>query len=233
MGITSNVEPTQVTTPLPRPGEDSAAIEANPAVAEDIFSTVDDATTAAIADSPVTVTAPVETAPYQDYSAAFAVGRRRRVLIIVGAVVLGLVLLGGGVWWAFGYLSQPATPISGDDTVQVAVPESVPSQATIIEDPPDLLIQESADDASPTVTFIDTDRDGLSDQEEVEHNTNPKKSDTDEDGLTDREEVRVYNTDPRNGDTDQDGFLDGAEVSNFYDPNSSNPNKRLYDIPVN
>ena len=78
--------------------------------------------------------------------------------------------------------------------------------------------------------FTDTDHDGLSDEEELLHNTNPKKSDTDEDGLSDREEVRVYLTDPRNPDTDGDTYSDGDEVANFYHPNDPDPKKRLFDL---
>ena len=42
--------------------------------------------------------------------------------------------------------------------------------------------------------------------------------DTDADGLTDDEEVFLYLTDPHNNDTDSDGFLDGDEVVNGTDP---------------
>lgn len=59
---------------------------------------------------------------------------------------------------------------------------------------------------------LDTDGDGLSDQEELELGTDPKNPDTDKDGLTDGEEVRTYLTDPLNPDTDYDGLIDGGEV---------------------
>ncbi|HLD20975.1 MAG TPA: hypothetical protein VJB64_02680 [Patescibacteria group bacterium] len=42
--------------------------------------------------------------------------------------------------------------------------------------------------------------------------------DTDQDGLTDEEE-EVYGTDPENSDTDGDSYLDGDEVAAGYDPN--------------
>ena len=59
----------------------------------------------------------------------------------------------------------------------------------------------------------DTDGDGLSDGDEVKtHKTNPLNPDTDGDGLKDGEEVLRYKTDPRNPDTDGDGLLDGDEV---------------------
>ena len=51
--------------------------------------------------------------------------------------------------------------------------------------------------------------------------------DTDRDGLTDREEVKVYKTDPLNADTDGDGFNDGDEVDQGYNPKGSG---KLYEI---
>ncbi len=71
----------------------------------------------------------------------------------------------------------------------------------------------------PQVTQpVDTDQDGLTDEEEAKLGINPNDPDTDHDGLTDREEVKVYKTDPLNPDTDGDGYQDGAEVKNGYNP---------------
>tara|TARA_R110002072_G_scaffold1409_4_gene11964 strand:- start:9531 stop:10940 length:1410 start_codon:yes stop_codon:yes gene_type:complete len=58
---------------------------------------------------------------------------------------------------------------------------------------------------------IDTDGDGLTDDEEVELGTDPGNPDSDNDGLNDGDEV-VSGTDPFNGDSDQDGVLDGADI---------------------
>ena len=62
---------------------------------------------------------------------------------------------------------------------------------------------------------LDTDGDGLTDQEELQLGTDPKNPDTDGDGLTDGEEVKVYKTDPLNPDTDYDALIDGDEVYKF------------------
>ncbi len=48
-----------------------------------------------------------------------------------------------------------------------------------------------------SIEKIDTDGDGLSDEEEIAYNTDPKKIDTDGDFYTDYEEV-TYGWDPRN-----------------------------------
>ncbi len=63
----------------------------------------------------------------------------------------------------------------------------------------------------------DTDGDGLSDGDEVKkYNTNPLKADTDGDGLSDGDEVLKYHTDPNKADTDGDGLSDGDEVLKYH-----------------
>lgn len=73
--------------------------------------------------------------------------------------------------------------------------------------------------ASSSPAIIDTDSDGLSDQEEMLLGTDINKVDTDSDGLSDYEEVKTYKTNPLLTDTDEDTFLDGSEVKNGYNPN--------------
>ncbi len=59
----------------------------------------------------------------------------------------------------------------------------------------------------------DTDKDGLSDGEEVlDYGTNPLEKDTDYDYLGDGEEVKKYQTNPLQRDTDNGGVCDGHEV---------------------
>jgi hypothetical protein len=68
------------------------------------------------------------------------------------------------------------------------------------------------------VKIIDTDGDGLKDEEEKVLGTDINKFDTDNDGLNDFEEVKNWKTDPLNSDTDGDGYLDGQEIDAGYDP---------------
>jgi hypothetical protein len=69
---------------------------------------------------------------------------------------------------------------------------------------------------------IDTDDDGLSDDDEVNvYGTLPDNPDTDADGLTDGEEVIVYDTDPNDPDTDTDGMTDGWEVQYGLNPDDA------------
>lgn len=72
-------------------------------------------------------------------------------------------------------------------------------------DPPD-----AGDPAAPDAG-IDSDGDGLADEEEEKRGTDPSNPDSDGDGLSDGEEIQ-YGADPLDPDTDDDGFDDGEEV---------------------
>ncbi|WP_049907366.1 VWA domain-containing protein [Halovivax asiaticus] len=64
----------------------------------------------------------------------------------------------------------------------------------------------------------DYDGDGLTNAEEVNNGTRLDLVDTDDDGLPDDEELRDYGTDPLNPDTDDDGLPDGEEIELGPDP---------------
>ena len=64
---------------------------------------------------------------------------------------------------------------------------------------------------------VDTDGDGLSDEEEAELGTDPENVDTDGDGVQDGGEVNA-GTDPLKTDTDGDGFDDKTELDSGSDP---------------
>lgn len=65
---------------------------------------------------------------------------------------------------------------------------------------------------------IDSDHDGLSDDQESTHGTDPYDPDTDGDGLNDGKEVTILGTNPRALDTDSDGASDGLEVTRGTNP---------------
>lgn len=76
------------------------------------------------------------------------------------------------------------------------------------------------DETGSETTPLDSDDDGLTDEEEVRYNTYPNDKDTDNDGLTDGEEVHTHGTVPTNRDGDSDGLSDGDEVTeHLTDPN--------------
>lgn len=60
---------------------------------------------------------------------------------------------------------------------------------------------------------LDTDLDGLINDDELLAATDPMDSDTDDDGLNDGDELNPHATDPLDEDSDDDGLLDGAEVN--------------------
>lgn len=106
----------------------------------------------------------------------------------------------------------------------------------------------------PARAIIDSDSDGLSDEDEIRvYHTNPNNPDTDADGYSDGEEVKngysplvpdkkmsqadadqdgltdeleaAFGSDPTKPDSDGDGFADGLEIKNGYNPIDSRPLK--------
>lgn len=124
----------------------------------------------------------------------------------IWAVVILLILAAAGVaaqLFIFGK-KTPVQPVVQTQTPPVEVPEVVAPETTV----------------APTTTppAVDSDNDGLTDEEEIGLGTDPRNPDTDGDGLFDGEEVKVYRTNPLDKDTDKDGYLDGEEVINGYNP---------------
>jgi hypothetical protein len=75
--------------------------------------------------------------------------------------------------------------------------------------------------------ILDSDKDGLSDQEEQSLGTDPNKADSDNDGLLDNEEVNIYKSNPLNSDTNNDGILDGDSIRRGINPINGAP---LFDL---
>ena len=65
----------------------------------------------------------------------------------------------------------------------------------------------------------DSDRDGLTNEEENAAGTSETEFDTDYDGISDIDEIRSWKTDPKKFDTDGDGFGDGVEIIRGFNPN--------------
>lgn len=135
--------------------------------------------------------------------------------------VVGLVVLAGaGYLLASFFLTVSSEQNSAADTeISPAVPSGpdarvAPSPGAGPTASPS---PQAAPESSPSPP-LDSDHDGLTDEEELRYGTNPNRVDTDGDGLYDRDEVKVFKTDPLNPDTDGDGFLDGEEVKNRYNP---------------
>jgi hypothetical protein len=64
----------------------------------------------------------------------------------------------------------------------------------------------------------DDDRDGLTNEYELDNDLLPTNRDTDNDGLSDGDEISIYSTNPLVDDSDRDGWLDGEEKEKSTDP---------------
>jgi len=130
--------------------------------------------------------------------------------------------------------SETVVTVFQEEEEEESITPDVPD-VTIIPDIPGVNIpSENATNTeiTPVVTPpIDSDGDGLTDDEEQLAGTNINIIDTDNDGLSDYEEIKIYHTNPLNADSDADGYLDGVEVQNGYNPNG--PGKLPGLTPVN
>lgn len=90
-----------------------------------------------------------------------------------------------------------------EGALNATVPPSEPARTT----PP--VIDQGVQDA---------DKDGLTDDQELQLGTERRNPDTDGDGLSDGDEVKKYRTDPKKADTDGDGYSDAQEIKNGYNP---------------
>jgi len=105
-----------------------------------------------------------------------------------------------------------------DDEEMQYVLISIPEKAVSAhEKNHDMDIIPAPEDGCPVIEPepVDTDSDGLTDDEEVLLGTDPLVADTDSDGLIDGDEVNTYGTDPLVADTDSDGLIDGDEVNTY------------------
>ncbi|MEK7580441.1 MAG: hypothetical protein AAB465_02430 [Patescibacteria group bacterium] len=134
----------------------------------------------------------------------------KKIIFFVGIVVLMLILIAVVYFWVLP--SFKGTKLAGSD--KKIETQTEPNQE-----------QNQAVNIKP-----DSDRDGLSDDEESQMETDKNKIDTDGDGLTDYEEAKVYYTDPLKADTDNDGISDGQEVKNNINPLSAVPDAKLFDL---
>lgn len=113
-----------------------------------------------------------------------------------------------------------STPVGQSPSAPVVPLDTAPT-SSLVEEPSLPTTTPPIVTTTPIIVIpaIDSDNDGLTDEEEKNYNTSPNLSDTDSDGLNDYEEVKIYLTNPLKPDTDGDGYLDGAEVKSGYNPN--------------
>ncbi|MCK5320821.1 hypothetical protein KAJ61_05560 [Candidatus Parcubacteria bacterium] len=160
-------------------------------------------------------------------------GNSHQKIFFLVFVVLILILLGVGGFWAYnhfvgGISDEPAVDKNINTQETEGIDEKTNKETEKINT--DDVVKDSIDDITEEnlpQEELDSDGDGLTDEEEWRLGTAIDNVDTDNDGLFDREEVKVYKTNPRNSDTDGDGHIDGDEVAGGYNPLGSG---RLLDI---
>ncbi len=187
------------------------------------------------------VPAPVGAVPPTREELGEAPAPRKKLFLLILAIVL-LAILGVGGYLVWQQFKKPTVEI-----VPTTAPENINVNAPAVNAPPITLPPtavcgngtcETGEDSTtcpadcppptPPPIVVDTDMDGLSDDEELTLGTDPLKIDTDDDDLTDREEAKIYMTDPLNPDTDGDTYKDGDEVRNGYNPKGPG---RLLELP--
>ncbi|MFA4871487.1 MAG: hypothetical protein WC610_00270 [Patescibacteria group bacterium] len=151
-------------------------------------------------------------------------------LLVVVLMAAGVLILGGAGWLTFSFFAKSGKPNQNINNNSAAANINNVNTANVNN------VNNNADATNNANTNqaaipIDSDNDGLTDEEERNLGTDPNNFDSDNDGLTDSAEVKIYKTDPLNPDTDGDGYKDGPEVSSGYDPTKSG-GARLFNVPT-
>ncbi len=128
-----------------------------------------------------------------------------KIILWSSLVIVLLAVSAVASWW---YLRpSPALPAVSDETVTTTPPPTTNSQTnSTTSEATQPAISETTDLTTPTPAAAPT-LTGLL----------PDSLDTDKDGLTDNEE-KIYGSGLNRPDTDRDTYLDGQELINGYDP---------------
>ena len=139
--------------------------------------------------------------------------QHKKIFVAIGLVVMigGVLALGG--WYGYQLFFAGSFESLGQ-SVNLSNTQSDINQALNLNQP---AVNQNLNPEPPPQP-LDTDRDGLTDEEEALYGTALTQVDSDSDGLTDRDEVKVFEIDPNNADTDADGYSDGEEVRAGYEP---------------
>lgn len=162
-------------------------------------------------------------------------------LRLMAVLVISLLCVGGAGYAAYKFMVRDAVPQQVSEVIGGS--EQGEGDGAVVQEA-DQSGKGNGGDISPnistdngngedigdggSVAVVDSDGDGLSNEEERVVGTSVAKPDTDGDGLGDREEVKFYETDPKKADTDGDGYKDGEEVENGYNPNGDG---KLLQVP--
>jgi hypothetical protein len=135
------------------------------------------------------------------------------IKIIIGIVLVALV---GGSAYLLYLSTQPIQPIMPvTQSSQTVEPIATVEMPAAVETPP--VVEPLQEEAVPQEPFKP---EKLNEQALVDSTA----VDSDKDGLTDLEEM-TFSTNPNKADSDQDGYSDGVEVLNLYNPQGTAPVK--------
>lgn len=147
--------------------------------------------------------------------------RKNKVLIIV--LITGISILSTAVFAAISYYRSsqknvPAAEVKNEvkvvtpaTEVETTTTEPVNNSSSTTD-----TLDFNENSASPSLE-ISTSTIDQATSTDVVASTTSSDIDSDNDGLSDENEL-IYGTDNKNPDTDGDGYLDGAEVSSGYNP---------------
>lgn len=130
--------------------------------------------------------------------------------IIITVVVVGILAVSISSYFIFR--KKDIQPIQ-----EIITPEKQAAIKLEIENKYEQQMK-SLDVALDKAREVDTDLDGLTNEEEKKIGTDINKVDTDRDGLMDSSEVNDYRTNPLKADTDGDSYEDGVELRSGYNP---------------
>jgi hypothetical protein len=123
--------------------------------------------------------------------------------------------------------SEPLSSTAQNDSVSSPPAAQSPGQETGADetsadgrDEQTVALAQADLNATATAEWLpqDDDRDGLTNEYEVENNLLPDNRDTDTDGISDGDEIDIYFTNPLVDDSDRDGWADGLEIERGTDP---------------
>ncbi len=199
-----------------------------PKPVEDIFSETNSQEKPAIfqpkTEAPPIVQSPEVNASQIDPYTGERINNKNKT-IVFALMLISLMLVAMIGWYAYRMFFSSINPTIVEPTIkpqsEMIIDESDIQENTSLDLPSDNTKDSDA------IEVLDSDGDGLSDDEEARLGTNYLIADTDGDGLFDREEVKVYKTDPLNTDSDKDGYADGIEVEGGYNPNGEG---KLYSL---
>lgn len=148
-----------------------------------------------------------------------ALFKNHKFIIVAGGVVFVLII---GAF-AFYYIRQ--ANVARQKFAQKPTPAPVVEPTPTPPPPASVEVATSTEEVTPPVVTSAPVQPPFSIIFPFKNYT--KTMDTDNDGLTDEEE-KIYGTDPALPDTDSDGFLDTLEIQNLYNPIGFKP-VRLFD----